>query len=133
MVAGALAVIVADTDVLIDALKGAEPSLGTVRKLLEGAGLATTAVTAFELLAGARIEHEQQEVENLIGGMTVLPVDLEAARRGAEVHRALRASGLAIGAADRLIAGIVLAQGGRLLTRNEREFARVPGLAVQGP
>ncbi len=125
--------IVADTDVLIDALRGKEPSLGAVRKLLEGAGLATTAVTAFELLAGARTVREQAQVEDLVGAMQVLPLDLEAARRAAEVHRALRTAGLAIGAADRLIAGITLIHGGTLMTRNTREFERVPGLAVRSP
>jgi tRNA(fMet)-specific endonuclease VapC len=65
--------------------------------------------------------------------MTVLPLDLEAARRAAEAHRALRAEGVAIGAADRLIAGIALAHGSTLMTRNVREFGRVPGLVVQSP
>ena len=125
--------IVADTDVLIDALRGKEPSLGTVRGLIEGAGLATTTVTAFELLAGARTVREREEVDGLLGGMTMLPLDLDSARRAAEVHRALRAAGVAIGAADRLIAGIALAHGGALLTRNVREFGRVSGLGVQSP
>jgi predicted nucleic acid-binding protein len=35
--------------------------------------------------------------------------------------------GVGIGMGDILIAGIVLAQGGTLLTRNRRHFERIPG------
>ena len=51
-----------------------------------------------------------------------------AAKRAAEVHQELKAS--PIGERDTLIAGVCLAIGRPLLTRNVRHFRRVPGLQV---
>lgn len=43
------------------------------------------------------------------------------------------ARGDAIGMGDSLIAGIVLQNGGTLMTRNRRHFERVEGLRIAGP
>jgi predicted nucleic acid-binding protein len=48
------------------------------------------------------------------------------------VRRALENRGDAIGMGDSLIAGIVLQNGGTLLTRNRRHFERVEGLRIVG-
>ena len=53
-------------------------------------------------------------------------------RCGGGDWRTLERSGTAIGMADSLIAGIVVAGGGVLLTRNRRHFERVQGLALGG-
>lgn len=59
----------------------------------------------------------------------VLPLDLEDARQAGEVRASLAALGTPIGAYDVLIAGQARARGLVLVTRNVREFSRVPGLA----
>jgi predicted nucleic acid-binding protein len=46
--------IVADSDVLIDALRGREPAKGRIAQEIEKGALATTSVSVFELLSGAR-------------------------------------------------------------------------------
>ena len=97
--------IVADSDVLIDALQGREPSLARVREALADGSLVTTAVIAFELLSGAGSERVRRKVENLLEG-----------------------AGTPIGMADYLIAGICLARSAKLLTRNTADFDRVSGL-----
>jgi predicted nucleic acid-binding protein len=56
--------------------------------------------------------------------------DAEAADAASEIRRALERSGHGIGMADSLIAGIVIRNGGRLLTRNRRHFERVPGISL---
>jgi predicted nucleic acid-binding protein len=48
-----LAVIIADTDVLIDFLVGAQPVADQIAGYIETEQRQTTAVTAFELLSGA--------------------------------------------------------------------------------
>jgi len=53
--------IVADTDVLIDFLAGVEPLASRVAEQIE-AGLATTAVSRFELRAGVRSARQEQTV-----------------------------------------------------------------------
>lgn len=126
--------IIADTDVLVDYLRGINPMAARVELELQSRGFATTAVTAFELWAGARTPRQSSAVELLLAAMVIVPLDDDAARRGATVRRALLARGEEIGMADCLIAGICAREGGMLLTRNRRQFARIDGLKLStGP
>lgn len=122
--------IVADTDALIDFLRGREPLADRVDRELSTGALATTAVTAFELRSGARSEQESEVVDTLLGALQLLPLDAAAASRAAEVRRGLEADGQPIGMADCLIAGVCLARSAILLTRNRDHFERVPDLAL---
>lgn len=120
--------IVADSDVLIDALRGHAPVAERIALELGSGALATTAVTAFELWSGAQSPRALSQVRTLLSALTVLPLDREAADRAAEVRRDLEASGTPIGMADYLIAGICLTRSAILLTRNRAHFERVTGL-----
>ncbi len=121
--------IVADTDVLIDALSGQDPGRRIADGLRTGA-LATTSVTAFELGSGARNDVTRARIRVLLDALPVLPFDLEASRHAVAVRRALEEQGRPIGMADYLIAGVCLANGAALLTRNLAHFERVPGLSL---
>jgi tRNA(fMet)-specific endonuclease VapC len=123
-------VIVADSDVLIDALRGREGMAERLAREIEAGTLVTTAIHVFELLAGARKTASRKKVEALLGALPVLPVDEAAGEKAAAVHRTLAAKGSSIGMADCLIAAVCLAQGATLLTRNKAHFGRVPGLAL---
>lgn len=120
--------IVADTDVLVDYLRGRNPMAARIEVELQSRGFCTTAVTAFELWTGARSRRQASAVNLLLEAMTILPLDAEAARRGAEARNELCARGEDIGMADCLIAGICLRERGTLLTGNRRHFARIRGL-----
>lgn len=122
--------IVADSDILIDALRGKEPARSRVALEISGGGLATTTVSAFELLAGARAAPEREKVEALLSSLSLLPLDEEASRAAARVHRDLAEIGKPIGNADCLIAGICIAGDAVLLTRNRAHFERVEGLTL---
>lgn len=123
--------IVADTDVLIDYLEGALPGADWVQAGLQRGQLATTTVNCFEILSGARGPLERAAIAALLESIPLLPLDIDAARRAAEVRQQLERSGAGIGMGDSLIAGITLAHSAQLLTRNKRHFQRVPGLALQ--
>lgn len=128
-----MALTVADTDVLIDALRGREPSANRVGAGLRDGTLATTAVNAFELLSGARTVQEQEAVAAILGAMSILPFDAAAGERAAGCRRDLEASGRTIGMGDLLIAGICLDRAAVLLTRNRSHFDRVAGLVIVDP
>ncbi len=122
--------IIADTDVLIDYLEGRRPGAEAVSLALRQDQLHTTTLSCFELLAGVRSGRQEENVLALLESIPILPLDFDAARRAAELHRQLERSGIRIGMGDSLIAGIVLARGGSLLTRNRRHFVRIPGLPL---
>ena len=122
--------IVADTDVLIDFLAGRNPGADRVAVELDRGLLRTTAVTRFELLAGARNKSEESTIRELLAGVPTLALDQQAADHAAQIQRALQAAGEPIGMADSLIAGIVLSRDATLLTRNRRHFERVSGLRL---
>lgn len=122
--------IVADSDVLIDALRGREPALGRVKQGLTEGALVTTSITAFELLSGADSDSVRRKVEGLLAPLAILPLDEAAGREAARIRRDLEADGTPIGMADYLIAGICLARQARLLTRNTAHFTRVQGLEL---
>ncbi len=128
-----MALIVADSDVLIDYLNDVGPGADRVESEMARGNLATTAVSRFEVLGGVRDERQRRRVEALLESMVTLSLDAAAADRAADVRRALERAGRKIGMADCLIAGIVLTTGGTLLTRNRREFDRVRGLSVESP
>ena len=63
--------------------------------------------------------------------VAVLPFGVEEAKAAAALRARLESAGAPIRPMDTLIAGTALAHRGVLVTRNVREFGRVPGLAVE--
>ena len=120
--------IIADTDVLIDYLERRDPGAEAVSRALRLGRLQTTTLNCFELLAGVRSRRQQESMLALLNSLPILPLDFDAARKAAELNQKLESLGIRIGMGDSLIAGIVLARGASLLTRNTRHFGRVPGL-----
>lgn len=121
--------IVADTDVLVDFLAGKGAAARVASELSRG-DLRTTAVSRFELMAGARTQRQHTAVADLLAALPTLPLDEAGADEAAEIRRKLEGSGVGIGMADSLIAGIVRRNGGVLLTRNRRHYERVEGLSL---
>ena len=121
--------IIADSDVLIDFLRG-RGEAARVAIEIQSRSFGTTAVTAFEIRSGARTARQTSAVETLLDAMTVLPFGPEEARIGAEVRQQVESQGQPIGMADYMIAAICIANDGVLLTRNLKQFERVKGLRL---
>ena len=67
----------------------------------------------------------------LIASVKILNVDHAVALAAAKIRAALEAKGQPIGPLDTLIAATALVAKASLITRNVREFERVPGLQVE--
>ena len=120
---------IADTDVLIDFLRGKGESERIEFEIRTGR-LCATAVTAFELWAGCKKPQHVAIVESLLAALTILPLDSSSARRAGEISRLLEQSGQTIGMADSLIAAIAIENRAILITRNRSHYDRVPGLKL---
>lgn len=121
--------VVADTDLLIDFLRGRGPGVGAVRGLIRHRRLRLTSVTAFELRLGTDFFQRGTEIARLFRART-LGLDIEGAVLAGEVAVALRDAGRPIGLADCLQAGICLRHELPLATRNTKHFGRIPGLEL---
>ncbi len=88
-----------------------------------------------ELLFGARNGSRAADSLRALGqffdAFDSLPFDDEVAEAYGVLHTELRRSGRPIGANDLLIAAIALANRATLVTRDDNEFLRVPGLQVE--
>ena len=97
--------------------------------------MAISSVTWGELIYG--VERSSQPEENLadIEAMTarldVLPLNEQAATHFGQIRAELYRLGQPIGPYDMLIAGHARAFGLVLITNNEKEFERVPGLMIE--
>ncbi|MFC1530097.1 type II toxin-antitoxin system VapC family toxin, partial [Gemmatimonadota bacterium] len=124
------AMIVADTDVLIDFLAGSEPGADMVMNYLEQGVLCVSVITRFELLCGVSTPLQERLIHQLLQALPALSLNASASTLAAAISRDLKSSGEDIGMADCLIAGIVLENNARLLTRNRKHFGKVGGLEL---
>ena len=100
----------------------------------EDDGIGISSVSAGELYFGVRKSGSARNLralENFLAPLTVLDFDLEAARIYGELRAGLERKGIPIGPYDTQIAAHALAAGLTLVTNNEREFKRVPGLQLE--
>lgn len=128
--------LILDTSALIAAERGVI-DLGTLLRDRPGAGIAVAAITIGELLFGVEraptpdiAMRRAAYVDWLCETVPVLPFGVADARRYASIRAHLAQAGRMIGAHDLEIAATAVARGYGVVTRDERDFRRVPGLEV---
>ena len=121
--------LIVDTDLVIDFLRGSGPGADLVEDSLRSGVLRFSAVTAFELRLGADFVRRRRQVEAMFARRT-LPLDVAAAMLAGEIYARLERTGDRIGVQDALIAGICRRFELPLATRNVRHFRRVRGLRL---
>ncbi len=122
-----------DANAVIAALN--DPA-GPLSRRLHGVApvdVGVSAVVMHELYFGAFKSQRRERNLELVDALRfeVLPLDTEDARHAGEIRAWLAAQGTPIGAYDILVAGQARARGLTLITRNLREFERVPGLETE--
>jgi len=115
-------VIVADTTVFVDYLRGRPDAVDAVRtSILAGGTLTASVLTRMELLAGVR-DTERPALEAFLDQIPWIPVTREiAAVAGALMQRFMRSHG-AISPVDYLIGATALVYGAELWTDSRRHF-----------
>ncbi|TIV95091.1 MAG: type II toxin-antitoxin system VapC family toxin [Mesorhizobium sp.] len=123
-----------DTNILIAAMKG-RPE---VRKRLEAqqiSAIRLSAIAMGELEFGAEKsaygDRNRARLATLTQRLSLVGIDQDTIRHYAKIRALLERHGTPIGANDTWIAAQALAINAVLVTDNEREFSRVPGLVVE--
>lgn len=97
--------------------------------------LGMSIITQGELLFGAQKSHQPQKalglLKELVKYIPALALPIEAADCYGEIRYKLEKQGKPIGNNDLWIAAHAMAQKIILVTNNEKEFSRVPGLRVE--
>ena len=124
-----------DTCVISDFIKG-EP--GTFRrfKQVSPTNLAVSSITEMELRYGLAwnprvTENKREAIMDTLASVTILPFNSAAAGQAAEIRALLKSQGTPIGPYDVLIAATALQHNLIMVTANQREFERVPGLRLE--
>jgi tRNA(fMet)-specific endonuclease VapC len=123
-----------DTIVLSELIRNPQD---TLRRKVAGASpdtLCTSIVVACELRFGALRKGSDtltRRVEQLLEALPVLPFDEPADRHYADIRASLERAGTPIGSHDLLIGAHARSLGLTVVTRNLREFERIPGLKVE--
>lgn len=125
--------LILDTCIFIQAEKQNRAIDFEQYKIYESAYIST--ITASELLIGVHRANTEDRrlkraafVEAIISKVPILDFTLELARIHAELYAYLAAKGELIGAHDLIIAATAIGHGYALLTTNQQEFQRIPGL-----
>jgi tRNA(fMet)-specific endonuclease VapC len=104
--------------------------------LRDGTVVTVSSIVLFELWYGiAKSRRKQHNIisitDFLAAPIAILSFDADDAREAADIRAVLAKAGRPIGPYDVLIAAQARRRGATLITANEREFARVPGLKTE--
>ena len=120
-----------DTNIVIYTMRNRPERVRDAFKKHDGR-MCISSVTLGELVYGAEksadAEQNLANIESMISLIEVKPFDSQAATHFGQIRASLAKIGKPIGPYDTMIAGHARALGLVLVTNNEHEFERVPGL-----
>jgi len=122
--------IVVDTDVVIDFFNGVSPGAEVMSKLISDQEVALTSISVFELYAGIEGKRRLSQIETLIQGVTILPLDVIEAMIAGKIYIQLKSKGQLIGTHDILIAATCAANTVPLYTKNVAYFSKIEEIQV---
>ena len=123
-----------DTNICIYAIKQRPPEVLAALRAQEVAGLGLSSVTVAELAFGVAKSgsaRNQKALEQFLEPLEIADFDRSAALVYGPLRAALEAAGTPIGPLDTQVVAHALALGVILVSNNQREFARVPGLRLE--
>ncbi|MDA8154358.1 MULTISPECIES: type II toxin-antitoxin system VapC family toxin [Acidithiobacillus] len=122
-----------DTNIISDLVKQPQGAIATAITEIGEDAVFTSIIVACELRYGVVKKGSSRlaaQVEAILSALEIAPFDEPADEFYAQIRNQLTKSGTIIGPNDLLIAAHALALGAVLVTANESEFSRVPGLQV---
>lgn len=124
-----------DTNICIYFLKGVYPAIQEKMQNLHPPQIKIPSIVAAELLYGAtksiRKKENLENVQKFLIPFEIIPFETQAAETYAEIRSVTEAKGISIGPNDLIIASIVMANEGILVTNNTKEFGRIKNLKIE--
>jgi len=133
--AGIIKPTLVDTDILSLFFRGNPAVVARFAEYAEEHGsIAIAVITYYEVLSGLLHRDARRQFEafqRFVVTNRVLPLHEEAAAHAADFYAKTRKAGQPVDDIDLLIAGIAVANGLAVATRNTAHFTMIPGLDVQ--
>ena len=126
--------ILLDTNICIHVINAKPPAVLERFRQHRMGEIGLCSVVAAELAYGVAKSgsaRNRQALEMFLAPLIILPFDEAALWAYGDLRAELERKGTPIGALDTMIAAHALSQQSTLVTNNTREFARVPGLALE--
>jgi tRNA(fMet)-specific endonuclease VapC len=123
-----------DTHIISDLIKNPQGKAAKRIAKVGGANICTSIIVAAELRYGCAKSGSTRllkAVEDLLGEIEVLPLDVPADTDYGGIRSEFEAAGKPIGSNDLLIAAHACAVGATIVTANTDEFKRIRGLNVE--
>jgi len=123
-----------DTNIVSDLVRNPRGLIAQRIEIVGEGSVCTSLVVSAELRFGARKKGSRclsSQLEAVLSALDILPLEEPVDACYAGLRLALERAGTPIGGNDMLIAAHALTFGLTLITANEREFSRVPGLSVE--
>jgi tRNA(fMet)-specific endonuclease VapC len=127
-------VILLDTNICIHVINARPPAVLQRFRQHRMGEIGVCSVVAAELAYGVAKSgstRNRQALEMFLAPLVILPFDEAAVWVYGDLRADLERKGTPIGSLDTMIAAHALSQESTLVTNNTREFARVPGLALE--
>jgi tRNA(fMet)-specific endonuclease VapC len=123
-----------DTNIISDLVRNPQGKAAKRIAKMGGDNICTSIIVAAELRYGCAKSGSARllkAVEDLLGEIEVLPLDVPADTEYGGIRAELEAAGKPIGGNDLLIAAHAYATGATIVTANTAEFKRIRGLNVE--
>lgn len=125
-----------DSDFIIALARGEEKVYNMLIALEKKDILATTVINYFEVLSGAMLSNKKEkrveQANMLLNRLEIVELNKEASILASKVHADLIRKGTPLSKGDLFIGSIALHLNSEIVTRNTKDFKRIPGLKVVG-
>ena len=122
--------MVIDTSIFIEYLRSKDRRQSTLANLPVDSVFYVSSITVFELYSGATDIRKRQDVDALLQGVFILPLNAEIAKNAGLIYQDLRRRGSMIEVTDIMIAATALANDLPVKTLNVGHFQRISDLVV---
>lgn len=123
-----------DTNIVIYTMKNRPPEVRAAF-IQHNGQMAISSITYMELVYGAEKSSNPEAnlvaIDGFVARLEVLDYDTNAAAHTGQLRAELAKQGTPIGPYDQMIAGHARSRGLVLVSNNEKEFARVPGIRLE--
>jgi tRNA(fMet)-specific endonuclease VapC len=122
--------IIIDTTVLIDHLRKSDKRKSLLFTVIGKHDLFISAVSIFELYAGATDQRKTRDIEIIMGTLESLPLSTETAQKAGQLYLSLKKENLTLEIRDLFIGATAIIHKLPLLTFNKRHFERIKEISL---